>query len=55
MTKIQGSHPKFDLLAPGRCGCTLKLAIFKLLSMIAILSLSSEIALKWMLQGLTEG
>ena len=41
-------------LAPGRCGCNIVLVIFKLISMIDILSISCKITLMWMLQGLTD-
>ena len=41
-------------LAPGRWDCDLKLIIFKLISMIVILSLSCEIALRWMPHNLTD-
>ena len=40
----------FNSLAPGRCGCNLKLVIFKLTSRVDILSISCEIALRWMTQ-----
>ena len=39
-------------LAPGRCGCNMKLIIFKLISRIAILSICYEIAFMWMPQDL---
>ena len=41
-------------LAPERCFCNLKLLIFKHLSGIDILSISYEIALRWMPQDLTD-
>ena len=41
-------------LAPRRCGCYLKSVIFKLVSMINILSISYEIVLRWMPQDLTD-
>ena len=40
-------------LVPGRCGCNLKLVIFKLTSRVYILNISCEIALRWMPQDLT--
>ena len=39
--------------APGRCGCNLKLVIFKIISMINFLNIFCENALKWMAQNLT--
>ena len=39
---------------PGRCGCYLKLAIFKLLSRIDILGISCDMALRWMPQDLAD-
>ena len=44
----------FNSLAPGGCGCYLKLVIFKLFSSINILSISYEIVFRWMPQGLTD-
>ena len=41
-------------LAPGRWDCNLELTIFKLISMKAILKISCETALRWMLQDLTD-
>ena len=41
-------------LAPGRCGCYLKLVVFKLVSRINILSISCEIVLRWTPQDLTD-
>ena len=43
----------FNSLAPGRCRCNLQLIIFKLISMINILSISCEITLRWMPQNFT--
>ena len=45
----------FNSLVSGRCGCYLKLIIFKLIWRIDISSISCEIALKWMPQDLTDG
>ena len=39
-------------LAPGRCVCNIKLVIFKT-AIKGILSISSKIASRWMLQALT--
>ena len=45
----------FNSLAPGRCGCNLKLIICKLiLSRIDTLSISCEIAFRWIPQDLTD-
>ena len=44
----------FNSLAPGRCGCNLELVIFKMISTLDVLGNSSEIALKWMPQCLTD-
>ena len=41
-------------LAPGKCSCNLKLVISKPVSRIDILSISGEIALKWLPQDLTD-
>ena len=41
-------------LAPGRCGCNLKWVIFKLISRIDIVIISSEIAHRWMPWGLAD-
>ena len=41
-------------LVPGRCGCNLKLAIFKLTPRVDILSTSCAIALGWMPQDFTD-
>ena len=38
---------------PVRCGCNLKLVIFKLRSMIDVFCISCEIILRWMPQDLT--
>ena len=38
----------FNSLVPGRCRCDIKFVIFKLISRIVILSISCEIALRWM-------
>ena len=46
-------HRWFNWLAPGRCSCNPKFVIFKLKSRINILSISSRIALMWMLQNFT--
>ena len=43
-----------NTLAPGRCGCNLKLVIFKHTSRVDILSISCEIALRWMPQDFTD-
>ena len=43
-----------NTLAPGRCGCNLKLVIIKLISMIGILSTSYENALMWKPEDLTD-
>ena len=47
-------HSVFNSLAPGRCGCYLKLVIFKLVSRINILSISCEIVLRWTPQDVTD-
>ena len=49
------SMEKHRSLVPGRCGCNLKLIIFKRMSRTDILSISCEIALRWMPQELTYG
>ena len=41
-------------LAPERCDCNFELVIFKLISKIDILGISCEIALRWMLEDLTD-
>ena len=41
-------------LAPEKCGCNLKLVVFKLISTLDIFSIPCEIALGWMPQGLTD-
>ena len=41
-------------LSTGRCGCYLKLVIFKPVWRMIILSISGEIVLKWMPQDLTD-
>ena len=41
-------------MVPGRCGCNVKLVIFKLIPRIDALSISCEIALMWMPQDLTD-
>ena len=46
--------PFLNLLVPGRCRCNLKLVIFKLMSRVDILSISCEIALRWMPQDITD-
>ena len=47
-------HNFFNWLAPGRYCSNLKLVIFKLILRIDILRFFSEIALRWMLQHLTD-
>ena len=42
-------------LAPGRCGCILKLLIFKPIPRIDIFNISHEISLRWMPQDITDG
>ena len=42
-------------LAPGRCASYLKFVTFKVVSRINILSISCEIVLRWMPQGLIDG
>ena len=42
-------HHTVNSLAPDICGCKLKIAFFKPLSMMNIWSISSDIALMWML------
>ena len=44
----------FYSLAPGRFDFSLKLVNFKLISTINILSIFCEIAIRWMLQHLTD-
>ena len=41
-------------LDPGRCGCNLKFAIFKLIWRGDLLSISCEITLRWMTQDLSD-
>ena len=43
---------QLNSLTPGRCGCNLKSVMFKLISRIDILSISCEIAPRWMPQDL---
>ena len=47
-------RPRLNSLVPGRCGCNLKLVIFKLTSRLDILSISCEIALRWMPKDFTD-
>ena len=49
-TSLHGLHQaqQINSLAPGRCGCNVKLVIFKLTSRVHILSIWCEIALRWM-------
>ena len=49
-----GNKPFFNSLAPGRCGCYLKLVIFKLVSRINIMSISCKIVLRWTPLDLTD-
>ena len=44
-----------NLLAPGRCGCNLKLIIFELISRVDILSISYGFALRHMSQDICHG
>ena len=43
-----------NALAPGRCGCNLKLINFKIISRIEISGISCEITRRWMPQDLTD-
>ena len=45
-----GSHGKLYSSAPGRCSCNLKLVVFQLIWGIDIVSISCEIAIRWMPQ-----
>ena len=54
-THICVTRPQWvNSLSPGTYGCNLKLVIFKLKSRTDILSISCEIALRWMPQDLTD-
>ena len=46
--------PSLNSLAPGRCDFAFKLIIFKLISRIDVLSISCEIALRWMSGNLSD-
>ena len=54
MEKSCPSIGNFNSLVPDRCGCNLKLGIFKFTSKVNILSISCEIALRWMPQEFTD-
>ena len=49
-TNLSCHQYMINSLVPGRCGCNLKLVIFKLTARVDILSISCEIALRWMPQ-----
>ena len=46
---------RFNSLAPGSCYSIFELIIFKLILSTDLLSISNEIALRWMPQDLAEG
>ena len=53
--KLCVTQPRwFNWLAPGRCGCKLKLVTFNLISKIDILNISDKIVLWWLPQDLTD-
>ena len=56
MTQFTDDHMDhiINSLAPGRFDCSLKFVNFKLISMIDILSIFCEIAIRWVPQHLTD-
>ena len=46
--------PEFNSFTPGWWGCNIKLSVFKHISKIHILGITSEVALRWMTQNLTD-
>ena len=41
-------YPVLNSLTPGRCGCSFKWIIFKLITLLNILSISSKVAYGWL-------